>query len=496
MRFGLEENIIKKITEVFEKNPKVDKAFIFGSRAKGNFRPDSDIDIAIKGYGISLDDIIKMSSAFDDNNIKYKIDLVDYNSIKEKDLKEHIDRVGIEFYSRWQSSLLQNITQPKKEIYSPNKSEQLAYIGLEHIEPEMLRLNSIGASSEVTSSKFRFKSNDILFGKLRPYFRKVVKPEFDGICSTDIWVFNAKTGFDQNFLFYFLANWDFVNTADGGESGTRMPRADWNYLKDTRWKVPPLSDQTAIAEVLSSLDDKIDLLRRQNRTLEKLAETLFKNLLEEKKGKWQLKPLGSLVETTYGGEWGKENAENDFTFQVSCIRGTDIADLNTGLADRTPVRFVKEKKYYNIQPKDGDLILEISGGTDNQSTGRTIYINELNKGLFPHPVIFSNFCRLLRPMNNCFTYFLYLYFQYLYDNGEFFNLENGSSGIKNLDYKFLLFDLEYPLPTDKQDIINFNNQVEIYFNKINKNKHQIKLFIKLRNTLLPKLMSGEVRVMI
>ncbi len=177
--------------------------------------------------------------------------------------------------NEWKEYKLEKVTEPIKSIYNPNGSDEHAYIGLEHIEQESLRLNSVGVSSEVTSNKFLFHANDVLFGKLRPYFRKVVKPNFDGICSTDIWVFRAKDGFNQNFLFYFLSNWDFVNTANTGEGGTRMPRADWNFLKTTEWKIPLETEQRIIAETLSSLDDKIELLHRQNRTLEQLAETLL-----------------------------------------------------------------------------------------------------------------------------------------------------------------------------------------------------------------------------
>src|SRR5690606_34756608 len=100
MRFGLPEDIITKLNEVFEVNAKVDKALIFGSRAKGNYRSDSDIDIAIKGADITLDDILKMQVEFEEKGIKYKIDLVDYHTVKEEALIEHVDRVGIEMYRR------------------------------------------------------------------------------------------------------------------------------------------------------------------------------------------------------------------------------------------------------------------------------------------------------------------------------------------------------------------------------------------------------------
>jgi len=154
--------------------------------------------------------------------------------------------------SEWKEYKLGEVTEPIKDTYNPDGSDNYAYIGLEHIEQESLRLNSVGVSSDVTSNKFLFKSNDILFGKLRPYFRKVIKPHFEGICSTDIWVFRAKKGFDQNYLYYFLANWDFVNTANSGEGGTRMPRADWNFLKTSTWNFTQIPEQTQIASIISS----------------------------------------------------------------------------------------------------------------------------------------------------------------------------------------------------------------------------------------------------
>jgi type I restriction enzyme S subunit len=81
----------------------------------------------------------------------------------------------------------------------------------------------------------------------------------------------------------------------------------------------------------------------------------------------------------------------------------------------------------------------------------------------------------------------------LYNQDEFFNLENGSSGIKNLDYKALFFEIEYPMPSERM-AITFNNQVEVLYKKANQNKTQIRTLTTLRDTLLPKLMSGEVRV--
>ena len=382
--------------------------------------------------------------------------------------------------------------------------EECPYIALEHIEEGKLRLNGIGYSDSVASNKYRFNEKNFLFGKLRPYFRKVVRPQFSGICSTDIWVVGARGETDLTFMFYLFANQEFVDLAYSGSSGTRMPRADWKFMKDTVWLIPlDIEEQRAIASVLSSLDDKIDLLHRQNKTLEAMAETLFRQWFVEpiiqaeidgsKAVGFQNGKFDKWIETTLGGDWGKENPIGYFVVPVYCIRGTDIANLNTGIPGKTPVRHVKKKKFENIEPKEGDIIIEISGGTENQSTGRTTYINSDIKSLFQLPLVFSNFCRLLKIKKEEYSFFVYLYLQFLYKQDEFFNLENGSSGIKNLDYKALLFELDYPMPQESM-VVEFDEEVKDYFKKINQNKSQIRTLEKLRDTLLPKLMSGEVRV--
>ncbi|MCD6390283.1 MAG: DUF559 domain-containing protein [Desulfobulbaceae bacterium] len=170
-----------------------------------------------------------------------------------------------------------DVAQLVRNVVKPDEVAKIPYIGLEHIEQESLRLNGWGTSSDVNSAKFRFKKGDILFGKLRPYFRKVVRAPFDGICSTDIWVVRAREGCDQGYLFYWMASYDFVDFASKGSEGTRMPRAKWEHVE--RFTRPRLSlkEQRAIAHILGTLDDKIELNRRMNQTLEAMAQALFKS---------------------------------------------------------------------------------------------------------------------------------------------------------------------------------------------------------------------------
>lgn len=352
--------------------------------------------------------------------------------------------------------------------------------------------------SAPSRAKRLVKKCDIVYSTVRPiqrHYGYILYPQDNLVVSTGFVVIETKKELaDPAFIYNLLTLKDIVEMLDSIAEGSTSayPSLKPSDIENLPILLPPLPEQRAIASVLSSLDDKIDLLHRENKTLESMAETLFRQWFVEredlKKGKFDL-----WINETLGGEWGKENPEFSFSKPVYCIRGTDIADMNIGLPNRIPIRYVKKEKFQNIKPNDGDIIIEISGGTENQSTGRCIYINKDIEFLFELPLIFSNFCRLLRIKKMEYSFFVYCYLQYLYREDEYFNLENGSSGIKNLDYKALLFELEYPMPQEKL-VLEFHKQVKLLFKKINQNKSQIRTLSALRDTLLPKLMSGEVRV--
>ena len=511
MKFGLEQHIIDNLIDVFEQYTKVDKAIVFGSRAKGNYRPDSDIDIAIKGQDLNTDDIIAMSVAFEEKGITHKIDLINYDKINdlsakaqaEPDLKDHIDRVGIELYSRWKNVKLQDIVSKLGDglhgtpEYDLN-GEYYFINGNNLIGGKIVIKENTQRVTKEEFLKYKKELNDrtILLGINGTIGNVALYNGEKCILGKSACYFNVVSDVSKDYIKYVIMDKSFQAYIENFANGSTIMNVSLKVVREYEFTLPPINEQTAIANILSSLDDKIDLLHRQNKTLEQLAETLFRQwFVEEAEESWEEKSFKDLIETSLGGEWGKENPEGDFQLQVQCIRGTDIADLQTGIPLRTPIRFIKQNKFESIEIKDGDLVMEISGGTDNQSTGRTTYINDNVKALFKYPLVFSNFCRLIRPKKKEYSFFIYSYIHHLYEQGDLFNLENGSSGIKNLNYKALLFELAYKLPNEKK-IIQFHKDVEQYFYKINKNKFQIRTLTQTRDTLLPKLMSGEVRVKI
>lgn len=246
----------------------------------------------------------------------------------------------------------------KKEQYLPKQGENLNYIGLEHINQQTLSLNGIGNSSSVMSQKYRFNAGDILFGRLRPYFRKVIKPTFDGVCSTDIWVVKAKEGFDQTYLYYLMASQRFIDKSVEGSTGTRMPRADWNHLSKTEWDIPSLEEQKEIGEILSALDDKIELNLQTNATLEAIAQAIFKEwfidfnfpgttgeMVESNLGLipkyWDVKTLGTILDVK-GGTTPSTKVAKYWNGECQFATPKDISKLQSPFLFTTERKITKE----------------------------------------------------------------------------------------------------------------------------------------------------------
>ena len=98
MKFGLSDRVIEELQAVFHQHPNIDKVLIFGSRAKGNYREGSDIDLAALGTGLDYAQLLQILAEIDDLGLLYSVDLLDYHKIINTPIGEHIDRVGQVFY--------------------------------------------------------------------------------------------------------------------------------------------------------------------------------------------------------------------------------------------------------------------------------------------------------------------------------------------------------------------------------------------------------------
>lgn len=411
---------------------------------------------------------------------------------------------------KWRETIFGDCAELVRDTCQPNNSFGKPYIGLEHIEQRTLSLNSIGIADDVTSTKNNFKSGDILFGKLRPYFRKVVRPKFDGICSTDIWVVRAKNGVDQGFLFYWMASKEFVDIANQGAEGTKMPRAKWDFVTKIKKEIPPLPEQKAIASILGALDDKIELNRKMNETLEAMARAIFKScfsypfdglkylqaetpspdltghplpqgegrgegeleLVDSPLGKipkgWRVGTLGEMCEITMGqsppGETYNEMGEG-----LSFYQG--IRDFG--------FRFTNKRVYCNAPTRlanEGDVLLSVRAP-----------VGSLN--------IASEKCAIgrgvaalrIKGQHYGFLYYLMKETQGRWERYEAEGTVFGSAT------KMDVQNFSIIVPSIKA-ISGFNKVVFPMDKTIKNNEMQSRTLASIRDALLPKLLSGEIRV--
>ena len=397
----------------------------------------------------------------------------------------------------WENKRIGDVCQLVKEQFIPTKEDIRNYVGLEHIEQGTLHLADIGKSSEVDSNKLIFKKGQVLFGKLRPYFRKVYRPNFDGVCSTDIYVINAKKGYDNGFLFYFFANKDIIDEATNSSEGTRMPRASWNYLSGLERFFPPLPEQRAIAKILSDLDAKIELNRQTNATLEKMSEALFKQWFVDfefpnEQGKPYKSSGGKMVESEMGEipegwEIGKlgdlvNNIKNPLKAGEN-LKGRIYTPI-----DKLSMRKIGLETYLSHTEAQSSLI---AFEKDDILVGAMrIYFHRVN--LAPSSGITRTTTFVLRPKKKEFL--SYSLFQLNLDSTiSYANAHSKGSTMPYAVWDGSLSNMKILMPSE-EILIGFNKTIYPLLERMRDTIFEQQNLISIRDSLLPKLMSGQIRI--
>lgn len=208
---------------------------------------------------------------------------------------------------------------------------------------------------------------------------------------------------------------------------------------------------------------------------------------------WEVGTFREFTDTVLGGDWGKETEQGNYKKEVLCLRGADIPEIKCGKVGAPAKRFILEKNYNNKKLNSGDLVIEISGGSPTQSTGRITYVNKGILNRYDLDFVCTNFCRAITLNNKKAMEYFYFYWSYLYDLNVFFQYENGTTGIKNFDVNTFLDKHSIIIPSDKI----LEKYHKIVSNLLSMIQHNGLESFKLGNTrdlLLPKLMSGEIRV--
>lgn len=200
---------------------------------------------------------------------------------------------------------------------------------------------------------------------------------------------------------------------------------------------------------------------------------------------WKEVTLNAFIDKNKAGDWGYDTPK-DRTIKVGCVRGADIIKLND-----VPTRYITLKHSDRLL-EDGDIVIEISGGSPVQVTGRVALITNGVIGRNGGALVCSNFCQSFNMKKREFSEYFYYLWQNLYDNGNMFNFEGKTSGIKNFQTDVFLANHWFEVP--KQLIETFHTIVAQYHLMIDQNIIENNNLIKQRDELLPLLINGQVSV--
>ena len=316
---------------------------------------------------------------------------------------------------------------------------------------------------------------------------------------------------DVDFMYYFLKY--HVKEIEALGSGTTFREVSKTAFEKYEISIPSLPTQQKIASVLSKLDRKISVNREINRNLEELAKQIYDYWFVQfdfpnEKGKpykssggkmvwneflkreipadWEIKKISSQIEENIGGDWGKEEPEGNYQLKVSCCRGADLVSMTD-----LPTRYILNSNSYKLLEED-DMIVEISGGSPTQATGRCVLISKEILNSFNNKLICSNFCQALSISDKDYVSYFYYMWKMFYNSDVFFNFEGKTSGIKNFQYDTFVAEKWYFPPKDLakkfKEIVSQNYMKKCALDQ--ENKH----LAALRDELLPLLMNGQLKV--
>ena len=279
------------------------------------------------------------------------------------------------------------------------------------------------------------------------------------------------------FLYYSLLNYKKRGVTEMYVSGSAQPQITVGQLNEIYLVLPPFPEQKAIAAVLSSLDDKIDLLHRQNKTLEALAQTLFRQwFIEEAQEEWEVVTIG---------EYSQINKSSvDKNYPHCTIKYLDTGSITEGKIDGYQTVSLQDS------PNRAKRIV-----THNDVIISTVRPNQRHYGIVKNPkpntIVSTGFCVLT--CSKIDPHFIYIFLT-LPEMTEYLQIiaEASTSAYPSLKRSDIA-SVEFHLPP-KQKLDEFSNLTYDIWAKIDHNENQIRTLEKMRDTLLPKLMSGVVRV--
>lgn len=386
----------------------------------------------------------------------------------------------------WQEVKLGDICEYSRNRISISEVNLCNYVSTENLLKERAG-KTIADTIPEQANLCEYNKGCTLISNIRPYFKKIWFANTRGGCSNDVLVYKPNNGINDKWLYYLLSQDSFFNFVMSGTKGTKMPRGDKSQIMKFPVALPPLDEQRKIAGVLSAFDDKIELNNKINRNLEAQAQAIFKSWFIDfepfKNGKFIDSELGKIPEGWKVEELGKVSKN----IREKVVSRTNIPVLSAVKEGR----LILSEEYFSKQVYSKSLSKYILVKENDYAYNPA----RVNIGSLGRNTICSLGCvspvYIVFEIDSNYLAFFDLYFKMKSFKNEV-KLRASGSVRQTLSYDdFSLIKVIYP---PKSVSSKFNKLSAVFSEKITRNKKESRRLAQLRDTLLPKLMSGKIDI--
>ena len=341
--------------------------------------------------------------------------------------------------------------------------------------------------------------------------KKITKAHRDCFINQAMNAVIPSENFDEEFVYYLLKyNLSRLKTLDSGTASGRE-NVSKSSFSSIRVSVPESKNtQIKIGKILSNYDDLIENNLKRIKLLEEMAQITYEewfvrlrfpgyeftpvNAESELPKGWTKTNLGSCFSHEIGGGWGEDELSDEFSKRAYVIRGTDMDGLTLGNFSNCPLRFHKKSNLSPRKLQHGDIIFEVSGGSQNEGVAKTSLITDSLLKLFESDVMCASFCKLARPNEDFLSVFLFHFLRFLRKTKatEVFEIRSASNIVNYNWTAFLKFQKVKIPPSGLLEL--FDNRTSTVHNQIYNLASQNQRLREARDILLPRLMTGVIDV--
>jgi type I restriction enzyme, S subunit len=375
----------------------------------------------------------------------------------------------------WGVKELGGICYPSKTRINPlNSNENYKCVELEHLSQGSAILLGYANSKDLKSQKSVFEKGDVLFGKLRPYLRKFLFADFNGVCTTEIWVLKSEKETSNRFLFHLVQSEKIVEAANLS-TGTKMPRAEWKTVSETKIPIPTFTEQAAIANALSDADALIRSLEKLIAKKRNIKQGAMQKLLQPKEG-WEVRKLGEVADMYSGGtpltsisSYYNGNIPwvviADITKAGKYISETEKTISHEGVSNSSAKLFKKGVLLFAMYASIGKTTIALMDTTCNQAI----------LGIEPKSIDKE-----------------YLYYFLSFNERHFITM--GQTGTQSNLSKDMVQKLEIPIPKSKVEQTRIATILSDMDAEINTLETKLEKYKKVKLGMMQNLLTGKIRL--